>query len=696
MISALFAVALNFHNPIPVAPITHDAWAEASLVSLVPSGDSFIAFTLQTLPFPSFPYGTKQLVATPVDRLGNPNRDAAVILRTGIGLYSANAAPTSDGFLLTWNEGLTGYAELVSNDLKVLREPVAIGAQSGGLACNRSRCAIAWRADGVTITDPRGSTTARILSAATGNFGAAIAATDSGFVFAWLDGGLTRSIHVVFFDNTGHIDGQSSIQTTYIGGAQAVAITPNPTGAFVVWSELAGVHGAMIDRAGNLLSSAWLATVPGVAGQVAVDWNGTDFLIAVSGPYTSSVGTEGTIEAANLYGLRVSAAGQAISKLFPICTVRWASFGPAVTHRDSSFVVAWNQTPGSVTGSARVAAVGQESAITLDGTPVVLNDADQGPIALAHSSEKYLAVWWEPGMDGRGVLKAARVGSNTPSSTLASGQMSGTTAASDGQNFAVVWRELDEIDVTNQHTVLAIIDGTSGAIEKKDLGIGAPRTRLLWDGSGYLLGVGYGADFRVVRLTSTGDLVTSTALSDSSPGFVSLGVIRDRALLMWSAFDIKTRQSQVVTALFDASGREIKRNVVANTGSTGLAVTSNGRDELLIVNSVGGALYANRINRDGQTIDGPGLGTIVKTGSPPDDRVSAVPLAGKWLIVSGRSAFMFPSGGQIAIDPAYDVIASASDRVALFQNQVVNGVRTAIIQEASDDTAPPRRRASGR
>ncbi len=675
--------ALQFGNAHRVANVNQQGFAAgAYLLAVVPVGDGFVAFTSYR--------GT--MIGTPIDRFGHPQRQFAKVIQSGPGIIFGSAAATADGVLVAWTEISKSYFQFLRADLSPKGDRIALTHFVGSLACNASGCAAFSGAD-LTLIRNDGSVVSTVSVQSAPNSGGAITALDSGFVLAWRQ----ATVHVAFTDDNGRITATADVPTTYIGGALSVAVAKHPAGAVVVWSEPAGLYAATIAPSGQILSTNLVATLPSMPGAVSVDSNGNNYLIAASAelPF-SGVFFEGIIGPSELYAIRMTSNLEKNGDIFPVSTLTAFNEPVAVTHLAGDFLIGWHHGPGiSSVASARVALVDSAGHVAKpNGDAVAVAPADQGPVALATSADRYLAIWYESESEGRKTLKAARVdrfgGQLDPGGIpLGPGNADGISAASDGNSFAVTWYEtLDN----SPHVVFAAIDGRTGAVQKKTIVNTAARSRIAWDGSAYLLAIGGGPALGLMRLAPDGNTIWSVPVLSTFPISVAVAAIPGRTILAW----YEAQTPAVVIALFDDQGREISRHEVARGGVNTVTLSSNQRDAFLLVTRISGNDFAVRFTADGRRLDGPqgSFGSLVEThGSFLSPLVA--PFQDHWLILDAFRAIEFPSGLSTTIDSPYvaDLAPLSDGKAAILESQVSNGTRIAVILEVGPQSLPPRRRS---
>jgi len=677
--------ALQFGNAYRVADINQQGFAAgAYLQAVVPVGDGFVAFMSYR--------GT--LIGTPIDRFGHPQRQFVKVIQSGPGIIFGSAAATADGVLVAWTEVSKSYFQFLRADLSAKGDPIALTHFVGSLACNASGCAAFSGAD-LTLIRNDGSVVSTTSVQSAPNSGGAITALDSGFVLAWKSSG--PAVHVVFTDDNGRMTATADIPTTYIGGALSVAVAKHPAGAVAVWSEPAGLYAAIIATSGQILSTNLVATLPSMPGAVSVDSDGNNYLIAASAelPF-SGVFFEGIRGPSELYAIRMTSNLEKNGDIFPVSTITSFNEPVAVTHLAGDFLIGWHHGPGiSNVASARVALVDSAGHVAKpNGDAVAVAPADQSPVALATSADRYLAIWYESESEGRKILKAARVdrfgGQLDPSGIpLGPGDADGINAASDGNSFAVTWYETVD---NSPHVVFAAIDGRTGAVQKKTIVNTAARSRIVWDGSAYLLAIGGGPALGLMRLASDGNTIWSVPVPSTFPVSVAVAAIPGRTMLAW----YEAQMPAVVIALFDEQGREVSRHEVARGGVNTVTLSSNQRDAFLLVTRISGNDFAVRFSADGRRLDGPqgSFGSLVEThGSFLSPLVA--PFQDHWLILDAFRAIEFPSILSTTIDSPYvaDLAPWSDGKAAILESRVSNGTRIAVILEVGPQSLPPRRRS---
>ncbi len=232
-----------------------------------------------------------------------------------------------------------------------------------------------------------------------------------------------------------------------VNDGHEIAVGFDGTNYLVVWTQPGGVTlddlwGARMTAAGDVIGSPFpISTYPGDQQNPAVAFDGTNYLVVFqdhrAGQYM------------NIYAARVRADGTVLDPAgLPVATQIDHQARPAVAFDGTKFFAVWadhRNGKWDVYG----AHVGTDGVVQeADGIPISVAAGHQTEPAIAFDGTNYLVVWSDSGV-GSGDIYAARVSpagvALEPNGFPVSGAtnlQSAPSVAFDGQDFIVAWQDL--------------------------------------------------------------------------------------------------------------------------------------------------------------------------------------------------------------------------------------------------------------
>lgn len=675
--SSVFALTFGPERRVADTPRTSYDFETWSGVVL-PRGDGWVVLTYdQNLT----PAGPQHLVATPVDRDGQPHPEQQVVVgERGIDL---RAAATPAGFLVSYNVSGVG-AEVLSldRDLKPAGAPAALpGSTVDALVCGATRCAASiskGSLHSLVLFDFDGHITAGpvVLGSLPG---VSLAASGDLFIAGWASF-FNQDASLAFIDAGGRIL-RSMVLTKDLPVAMPV-VAAHPAGALVILGSTI----AVVRMDGTIAGRTTLPN-PGELGfgAEAVGDNGSEYLVVIGSVYATVSSVLGAGNPMHLYTVRLSHDLTLLDAVpRPVSLLAFSNEQPSVAVNGSAFGVGWlhRGTSSQATRVARIDAAG--SVNRAGGTLVAPVPAPQFGRSLSASAQSTLAVWSTITPDGASGLRASRLDSEE--TVALSDAAGGALSATDGRDFLIAWNELDSV-------VIGLIPGSGRAeVRKLSLAIDATVAGLAWDGSGYMLGlraIRATSDI-LVRIGADGAVMWSRPLPSGLLGIASLP---GRTLALGA----------LSSAIYGSDGSVLASVPIAANGAR---VASNGRDQFLVTSvrfeRNAYRLFATRIDAGGSLLDGSGIEVARTTTS---STVAAPVGDDRWLLAwSAPDAGMatFPDLRPVTGELPGAIQAMTADGhggvLVLAQRAAVDGRWTTpvIVVRPVTGEAPLRRRASAR
>lgn len=369
--------------------------------------------------------------------------DAAAFVPLPIPQSPFNAAPFRNGMLAAWSVAGGVVAAPLDRNGTLLAQPlpipIGISASSFPIVCNDTRCMI----DGRVIVDGRGSVVKML-----GNAGIATAGKD-GFLVAF-------SNRVDLLDNDG------AVKSTHAGGAYTAVFDGD---RYVVLPRQTTVSGDLALVAVDASSGAWSTPAPvvpretfaGSTVNATLVWNGSSYLLTMLlSPATSLV----TSRISHSFAPIDAQPRKQGSDIPWLSDIRFAA-------APEGFRLLWSNEGSRLRTALLGASDGSLAPSLPAGQPVLRDVASQIAAAAAASRAAILGVYIEN--DGDHVrLRAARVGRDgvrldaAPLALDADGVFSPVAAASDGDQFLVVWKATRGFG-TPAGTLFGTIVGVTGS-----------------------------------------------------------------------------------------------------------------------------------------------------------------------------------------------------------------------------------------
>lgn len=349
--------------------------------------------------------------------------DPAAFVPLPIPQSGFNAAPFRNGMLAAWTvTGGVVAAPLDRNGVLLAQPlpiPIGIAAASFPIVCNDTRCMI----DGRALVDGRGSVV-KIL----GETGTATAGKD-GFL-------------VAFGTHTDLLDNDGAVKSTHAGSAYAAVFDVD---RYVIVPRQTTAAGELALVAVDASNGTWSTpapvvpreTIAGSAINATLVWNGSDYLLSLLLSPTSSSTSLVTTRIAHSFAPVDAPPRKQGSDIPWLSNIRYAA-------APEGFRLLWTNEVARLR-TALLGAPGTIAPALPTGQPVLRDVASQIAATAAASRSAILGVYMEN--DGDHVrLRAARVSRDgtrldaAPLALDADGVFSPVAAASDGDQFLIVWK----------------------------------------------------------------------------------------------------------------------------------------------------------------------------------------------------------------------------------------------------------------
>jgi hypothetical protein len=375
--------------------------------------------------------------------------DPAAFVPLPIPQSAFNAAPFRNGMLAAWSVAGGIVAAPLDRNGTLLAQPlpipIGISASSFPIVCNDTRCMI----DGRVIVDGRGSVVKML-----GGAGVATAGTD-GFLVAF-------SNRVDLLDNDG------AVKSSHAGGAYAAAFDGDRYVALPKQTTAAGDLALVAVDASNGVWSAPAPVVPrdavvGSTVNATLVWNGANYLLSMLlSPASNPAGATSLVTSRISHSFApIDAQPRKQGSDIPwLSAIRFAA-------APEGFRLLWSNEGSRLRTALLGASDGTIAPSLPAGQPVLRDVASQIASAAAAGRSAILGVYIEN--DGDHVrLRAARVGRDgvrldaAPLALDADGVFSPVAAASDGDQFLIVWKATRGFG-TPAGTLFGTIVGVTGS-----------------------------------------------------------------------------------------------------------------------------------------------------------------------------------------------------------------------------------------
>jgi|GEM_PF-3172720 len=653
--------------------------AEARLGAVLPFGDGQVAFSLQREQ--SDPT-RRDIVATPIDRLGVPQYDLARAIVSGAQSVPL-AARTSDGYLLCWVFEHEIYTLALSSSLSLKSTSANAVLQENtpvDLVCNGSHCLLTTTTSGTTA----GSSASILLLGSDGIPDSAspdqavashssITAVNGGFAFA--DG---RG--VIWTDSAGRITGKTTVPNPSAFNFNTLVV-PCSAGVLVVASSSDAVRTWTVSQTEGVLKTASYALPKSSHGNtpeiplVAASGNGTTFVVAA---YTNYAGVhDGDPEPLGVSAFIINADLDLVRPWFEIEDASFL-FEPvlSVSSNGPDFLMGWNGSAGRV-----LRVMPDVSVEANQGLPLAIGPVGQQALGLAASPDSTLPVWRDVGQYAPPTkIERIQAAGNGLDVTPLPIDTNSVQPVWDGQTFAI----FGSLSATPKDFIGGSIDA-SGSLHTSLIRHDTSLLNVWWDGSAYVAATGsWGSarDYHLLRIAPDMTVLSDIPLSASLRAAAGLP---GRTLIV--------TDPPAVTILDDRGSIITTFPIVAPANTETyfqINVASNGRDQFLLVTVANGIARASRLTPDGRLLDDMTM-PVLQQADPYSTRGEA--FGNRWIIFTPHVAIEYPSLQPIDLTGAGPIAAAArasSNRIVFLTTETtsVNGLlfNVLMLHDLIDDT----------
>jgi hypothetical protein len=553
-------------------------------------------------------------------------------------------ASRGSGFLVTWADDRANrqsdiYATRLGADGTVFdRRGLVINAAAGVqttpvVARVSGRYLLAWRnGDDIaaaTITDANAvAQLGAVAATAAVDQLPSIAAQGNSAVLAWQSG---SDIQAAYFNGTSFAPPFAIAATTSMETDPAVAASPS--GFLVVYGDSTGLKGQLLTTAGAISGAAFTVTTnPTTAGEPAVTFNGTDYVVTFnffSDVYGTRVSTVGAVldavpvpigigtgaqassvvscDAASclvswmdtrafattgfdVYAQRFDFALAPIGAEFPVQAASRYQLSPVLARGNSGWIGVWEdqQTGGTTFAmSTPISAAGVVTAPA--GVPINLNYNNEQDASISSSPSQQLIIWSDSrtvGNDIRGIrvngVGGARLDANAVPLTTASGDQSSNSVSFDGANYLAVWSDARgatrDIYATRFSTAGVTLDSAGIAVTTAagdqlvpDVASGGGVSLAVWQDRRNGEFDIYGALLSQSGVVTVADITISTAVDEQNQPSVTYDGVSNQFVVVWS--DSRSGAADIYGTRISVAGAVLDPAGIQLTGAANAQVT---------------------------------------------------------------------------------------------------------------------------